>query len=201
MKKRVLLLTLICAVFLAVGCNKKTEEKDISLSINKVKVNSLLIRKDGSIQSSAIETFQKEYYNKEELQQFIEKKIGYYNAKYGEDSVTLHSLEEKDENAILVLNYKSMEDYERLYGIETKHYTMEEAIAADVIPDTMKIVDKDGQASKQEVEENQNCKVVIVNEELDVIVNGTILYYDNGAILNKTTMQSIGDGRSVIVYK
>lgn len=202
MKKWALLLIIIVAMLFVIGCSKKSkQENDTVLSAEDLKVNTLLLKKDGSVQSSIVETFDKEYYNKEELQQFVQQEIDAYNTLYGEDAVKISSLQEKDENVILILDFRSLEDFERLNGTLAKSYTMSEAIAADIIPDSMQIVDQDGVAYKQEIEENQNYKVFVIHDELDVIVNGTILYYENGAILNNTTMQSFKDGSSVIVYK
>lgn len=200
MKKQVMGILLVFSIFLLVGC-KKEEPEGFSLSAGDVQVNTLLIGKDGSVQSSLVEEFDKDYYDKDELKSFIDTEIEKYTKVHGEGSVLVHSLEQKENVVSVVFDYHTMEDYERFNHVEAKYYTMEQAIEADVIPESMMIVDKDGEISKTEVEKKEKYKVIVVNEELDIVVNGTIQYYENAAVLNKTTVQSTGDGTSVIVFK
>lgn len=197
MKKIKLCAILFMCIIVLAGCNKSAA----SLNANEIKVNTLLIRNDGIVQSAIVEDFDKDYYSKTELSDFIDDQITDYNTTVGEDAVEKDSFEVKDGTAKVVFTYGTMKDYEDFNEVEAYYLTSEEAKTNKLVPDTLTDTKEGKSVSKEEALDNEDYKVIIVTEELDVVIEGKVLYYSNGILLNNTTVQSQKDGYTVIVYK
>lgn len=193
-----LLLVIIGLCTALSGCSKK---EDQLLNASEVETNTILVGSDGAVQSAIVEDFDKEYYNQEELEQFIRIRLKKYNASMGADSVAMDSLEVVDGKVRVVFNYKDMGAYSNFNKVDAGLYTMEEAINEHILPDTLTEAKKSKEVAAGDVEKNKKLKVAVIYEPVDVAVNGSIAYYNGGALLNNSTIQATGDGAAVIVYK
>lgn len=119
----------------------------------------------------------------------------------GADSVAMDSLEVVDGKVRVVFNYKDMGAYSDFNKVDAALYTMEEAINEQILPDTLTEAKKSKEVAAGDVEKNKKLKVAVIYEPVDVAVNGSIAYYNGGALLNNSTIQATGDGAAVIVYK
>lgn len=193
--KKTKLLSLLCIIgILLIGCSK---ENSINGDINKVHFNN-----DGTVEAEIVETFDKDYYNISELESFIKDTINEYNGVHGKDSIVMKSLEEKDGKAILALTYKTLDDYNAFSETNVSISTLKNAQNEGISLPDVYISAKDGAyASTEIVLQNEDYKVIVVNEGMVVKVDGKIKYFTNGKLINKTSFQANGEEASVIVYK
>lgn len=197
MKKMKTYIALLLCVFLLMACKKK----DISIVANEVSVNTILIKRDGVVQSAIVEDFQKDYYSQTELAAFVDEHINQFNLTIGEGSVVRDDLEVKDQIARVVFTFADMKKYAEFNEVDAFYLTAEEARANQIIPDILVDRSSGESITKEEVLNDEKLQVVVVNEELDVIVDGRIKYYSNGIILNNTTVQSLDGDYTVVVFK
>jgi asparagine synthetase A len=81
--KRLAFCSVLLLLFLGLtGCSGKEK----SININKISESTLLARTNGEIQVATVEDFDKSYYDLTELQDYIDKKIGFFNKKAGADN-------------------------------------------------------------------------------------------------------------------
>lgn len=90
------------SLLLFAGCGQKADGEDVS---------TVSVEKDGSIISTAVEDFGKEYYNEAELTQEVEGSVADYNAAAGEGSVELKELKFVDGLANMNTKFKDGKSY------------------------------------------------------------------------------------------
>lgn len=195
-KGRVLGLLVICLYILS-GCSGKT----VSLLDSDVQVNTFLFRKDGTIQSSIVEDFGKDYYKVSELKDFVDSKVAEYNKKVNEGAVTVDFLEVEDDTAVVIFTYASLEDYCAFNDAEAKQVTVAEAEEQKLLPKSLTSAKDASSVEKDTVLKKDKYKVLILNEKYNVIVQGTVKYFSGAQLLNNTTVQTKSNETSVVIYK
>jgi hypothetical protein len=198
MKKFILCTALVLMFLLAAGCQKK----DIKLTTDDIKSNSLLVKNDGTVQAGTVEKFDKDYYSEDELKQFINDQIANFNKTNGQDAITMDSLEVKESNAVLILNYSSLNSYNAFNKVDTTLTTTASVRNGEVkLPDVFVSAADGAYASPEAALENDKYKVLILHENTDVFINGSIKYYTTGTLEGKTKLQTGSEDETVIVYK
>lgn len=196
MKKKGLVCFLLTCLFMT-GCSHNPGLKAESLT-----ADTLYIGRDGSIVCGIVEDFDKEYYVKEELESFIEEEIEDYNSQSGKDRIKLSSLAiEEKEQARMVIRYAGIEDYAKVNKTEASLLTFAEAKAQGLLPDTVKNMADGSDTSLRDVEAEDKSKVAIITEEYDVILDGTVLYYQNCAAKSAESVHTSGTETSIIIFK
>lgn len=186
-----------CFILLA-GCNKKNKE----IIIDDVKTNTLLVKNDGTVQAAFVEAFDQDYYNLTELNDYVSQEINKYNSEAGVDAVALGSLEIKDKNVVLLLNYTGLDHYSNFNQIDMVMMNLTDFPNSEVIlPDTFYSAKNKEVVTKDTVMENEKCKVLIVNEGINVLVDGKVKYYSNGQLLDSSELQAASEGQTIIIYK
>ncbi len=198
MKKFLLYTILALCLILSAGCKNKNRV----ITVEDVKNNTVLVKNDGTVQSATVEVFDKNYYNVDELKNFISGQIDKYNQTKGPESIVLDSLNLKDGNAVLVLNYSSLENYKAFNEVEAALTTTTDAKSSDLeLPDVYLSASDGAYASPDVALKNAKYKVLVLNEKTDVIVDGSVKYFANGTLLGKSKFETGSDGQSVIIYK
>ena len=82
------------------GCTKDK----LILNTEDIEADTLLAKSNGAIQAATVEEFNKDYYNLNELEEFVMKEINSYNQASGGENVVLDELELKDGNAVMILS-------------------------------------------------------------------------------------------------
>lgn len=186
----------LCLILLA-GCSKNKE-----IDSKNVESNTFLVKEDGSIEAATVETFDKTYYNLTELDSYVTDKISQYNTQKGTEAIAKKSLELKESDAVLVLTYDSVEDYNSFNGAEAMLLTTTQAKNDGItLPDSFTAVKKGQSVTAGEALENKKYKVLVLKENLDVLLQGTIKYYSGGTLADKHNLQTAEDGSTVIIYK
>lgn len=178
MRKVALIVVSVAMIIVAAGCNKK----EGSLHAKNVHKNIMVLTKDLTVQASSVETFDKDYYDKKELQSFMGKEIAEYNSECGKDKVKLDSLYVKKGMASQVLNYQSIKDYAGFNNIETNLCTMNKALEKKIVGKEDSFLDF--QTDKKVAMEEwsvDGAYVLQINEPYELRINGEILYYKNAS--------------------
>lgn len=193
--------TMILCMGLLSGCSKKTD----------VDTSTVFIEKKGKITSVDVEALDKDYYDEAELESYITDHVNDYTAENG-NTVEMASFTVTDQVAKLQMQYDSYEDYTAFNGIELYDGTVVEAEAAgyDFDTDFISASDEDTKkVSKDDVLADDNNKVVIIKANVDVKVDGTILYVskENTKVTEKNKVSITGEGSAeeaaltYIIYK
>ena len=193
--------TMILCMGLLSGCSKKTD----------VDTSTVFIEKKGKITSVDVEALDKDYYDEAELESYITDHVNDYTSENG-NTVEMASFTVTDQVAKLQMQYDSYEDYTAFNGIELYDGTVVEAEAAgyDFDTDFISASDEDTKkVSKDDVLADDNNKVVIIKANVDVEVDGTVLYVskENTKVTEKNKVSITGEGSAeeaaltYIIYK
>lgn len=198
MKKITLVLLGILFIVVMTGCGKNK----VSITAEDVTTNTIVIKEDNTVQSSIVEDFDKEYYNQEELETFIKDEVTDYNEKNGEDQVKMHSIHVANKKASVVFNYNDIDDYSIFNGISAKLLTTSQALQEDSILTLSEFVEvKSGDTvSRETAFSMEAATVLIIQEPLEIKIDGTILYYSNAEKVDKNVLQANGDNITVVVF-
>lgn len=157
----------------------------------KATESTIYITEKGTVIGADIEDFNEDYYDEEELKNYITESVERYVASNGDDSIELDSFQivssDSGENsAQLYLNYATYIDYAQFKNITLYAGTLSEAQTGGYDFDQVfqKVEDAKlaGSITAQEFEDTQDLKVVVVGEDTLIKVDGTILYVSDGNV-------------------
>lgn len=198
MKKYILSMVLLLLLLGLSGCTKKV----VHLSADdEITVNTLLMKRDGTLQVAIVENFNKQYYNLNELNEFVSKEIKTYSDSVGSGKVTIEDLSVKKNNAVMLLNYAGMEHYSNFNRVAAAYFsTSTENVSLDLPTTYMNtngtIVDK------ETAFKNGKYRVLVVYEPYEVIVDGDVKFVSkNTTILSNNKVKTKEDELNVIIYK
>ena len=151
----------------------------------KAEKSTVYVTKQGTVIGADIEDFNEDYYDEEELKNYITESVDNYVASNGDGSVELKSFQtvSSDENGItaqLYLNYTSYIDYALFNDITFFAGSVQQAQAEGYEFDQKFQSVEDGsltgEAGADDFLSDEELKVVIIGEETNVKIDGTILY-------------------------
>lgn len=195
-------LVFLLAVSLFAGCGGRLN----------VERSTVYVQKKGTVLSADVIQFDKAHYDEAELEEGIKNQVEEYCGEAGE-TVSIESFAVKDGVARLNLKFDTFEDYRDFIQIELYSGNIVKARAEGYDFDAEFFSVSDGEkksVSKEEVLEEDDNKVVIIKANLDVKVDGTILYVsgENTTVSKKDTASITGDEErseeadvTYIVYK
>ena len=149
-----------------------------SLEVNR---NTIYVQKKGNIiGASVVDNFSKDYYDAEELENYVEERVDAYAAQHGDKSAKVDEFSVEENVAKLYIKYAGYEDYAALNEVTLFVGTVPQAMAAGYDFEEEFLAVEDGKlgrsAGKDEVISGAEYKVVILSEKIDVKVDGSILY-------------------------
>lgn len=146
--------------------------------------DTIYVQKKGTIMGANVADFDKEYYNETELSDFITKTVDTYVAKSGDGTIAIEEFAVENGVAHVYLSYAGYEDYADFNGVEFYAGTVLDAKANGYdIPNAFTAV-----TDKETTWDAENNKVVIVGQQAQVQVDGTILFVSsNAAVTGKNT--------------
>ena len=179
----VLVLVIILAIFVFGGCS--TYETDR---------NTVYILNNGKVISNSIESFDENVYSKKELKSYMKEVIDVYNEENG-NVVKQKSLKVKKDEATLVMEYASAEDYEKFEGTEIFVGSVAEALEEGYTfeGDFANVADGKVKIAVSDDFLNGDYKVVIIKANVNVSL-------DEGEIcfVSAQNTESVKDGVVVI---
>lgn len=171
--------------------------------INKMKANTVYIKKDGQVESLSIEDFDKDYYSEDELKQFIDKEVKAQQTERGEGSISLRDFEVKEEKASLKLVYSDSEDYAAFTDttLEQGDYTQSVIEEKEELSDTSLIDANTKKEVEQLPDESEGLKYVIIQdpEEIQILFDGTVMYYSKQVTFIEENLIKIPAGEVCII--
>lgn len=200
MKKHIVsTIVLVCFGVILSGCSK---DKIDSLTKMEVTENTVMLMKDGAMQSSIVEDFDKDYYDKAELETFINDTITEYEKVNGEDTVKLESLKVSNQKATATFSFKTVNDFNSFEDKESNVLTKEEALTDERVMESLTSVDSSEEVATAEAltDKKQTIYVIVATGE-DVRVEGNILYYGNGELKDTNTVKTGSEGYTVVVFE
>lgn len=195
-------LVFLLAVSLFAGCGGR-------LNVDR---STVYVQKKGTIQSADVIALDKDYYDEAELEEGIKNQVEEYCSEAGE-RVFVESFAVKDGVARLGMKFTSYEDYQSLLQIELYSDNIVKAQADGYEFDVPFFAVSDGEktsVSLSDVLSEDDNKVVIIRANVDVKVDGTVLYVsgENTTVTGKDTVSIAGDEErseeaelTYIVYK
>jgi len=187
MKKFLLYAILALCLVLSAGCKKK----DRVITAEEVKNNTVLV-----------EVFDKNYYNLDELINFVTNQINKYNQENGSDSIIMDSLTLNEGNAVMILSYAGLAHYNAFNKVETAFTTTADAKSSKLELPEVYLSAKDGAYASPDVAlKNGKYKVLVFNEKTNVMIDGTIKFFTNGKMNGKSNFETGSEEQSVIIYK
>ncbi len=201
MKKSFAYVLLTIALLGMAGCS--SGKKDSQTIDNQViKENTTILKTNGTIQSVIVESFEKDYYKKNDLNSYIEEAIQNYTKKAGKDTVVLDSLDVQNKVATARISYKNMTDFAAFNSIETELLTKEQALKDERISDTVYSVEKGDTVELETALKDKDYKIVVANlPDENIMTEGKIAYYTNGTMSADNVIKAGSEGVTVMIYE
>lgn len=169
--KKIISISLVCLLItgLLTGCGKSLEaDRD-----------TVYVQKKGTIISAAIADFDKDYYQEEELKNYVDDRIQAYQSTHGQKSIQIEDFSVEEGIAKLFIKYAGYEDYQEFNDVTLFSGTVPQALAAGYKFDTefSEIVDEKVTGSIENTKIMElDAKIIILSEKVDVKVDGTVQY-------------------------
>ena len=209
MKKKVtaLLMALLAVMTVFSGCGKAKFEPETS---------SIYVKKDGTVVSADIESFEGSNYSEDELKAYVEEAVKAYNGAHGAASeayadketslpVAIDSLEVKEGMAYLYLNYAGCGDYldfTGTAGMENGISTLEKTTVAEMSLSGNFQNAKGEDVTLDGVTKNGKYHVVKIEGPVTMQIEGTVKYVSTGVTVDsKNTVTTPAAVVSYIVFK
>ncbi|MBQ8857422.1 MAG: hypothetical protein IJ024_04665 [Lachnospiraceae bacterium] len=193
MKKSLSFGLILAAGLLLTGCGGKFEPTE----------STVYITSKGTVQSAIMESFDKAYYNFEELSGDVEKEVKSYCLDKNEEAITVESLTQEGDQVTLIMNYQTVEDYTAFNEVLLFDGTYAEAVEEGYVPE--ELFDAEGQSVNLDMEELGEYKVVVTEESVCIQISGKIKYTsDNVTIVDKKLARALEAGVShpaFVLYK
>lgn len=195
MKKKITAMILFVTMLLLTACGDA-----VSFENGELSQSTIALSKDGTCKMGIVEDFSKDYYEMEELEEYIDTTVSEFQKQHGEESVTLDYTKKDKDKVHVTLDFKTVEDYAAFNGAEVKLLTWTEAKAAGVLPDKLTAADKSGEKALSEID-GEECLVAVWNGNYQIMVEGSVKYYSNSVLLNDSSVQIGAQGDAVIVFQ
>ena len=205
-KKKIILtfvITLISVVAIGGGIAAfiLTRDNDvIKLDAEDITVNTLVVNDEGTIQSAIVETFDKDYYDVEELEEFVKDDLDSFNEK-NDTKISFVEAKVKKDKVVIVFDYKSIEEYSAYNEVKAYVLDADEADKDERVPSDLNVYDEDGVVPKDRVYENEKLITVVVDADTELVVNGKIKYYSGCEVTAENKVVAKAGERAVVVFK
>jgi hypothetical protein len=192
--KRALSFTLVLAsAILLMGCGQKFEPTE----------STIFVTSKGVVKSAIMESFDKSYYDFDELYKSVEKEVKVYCLDNIEETVTLTSLTEENDSVTLLMDYQTVEDYANFNEVLLFSGTFAQAVAEGSLPDTLH--DVEGITAEIDLEKQGDLKVLVTEESVCIQTSGRIKFVsDNVTVLDKKLAKAMEAGKThpaFVLYK
>ena len=182
----------------------------------KPDTSSIYVKKDGTVVSADIESFEGSNYSEEELTTYVEDAVKLYNSEHGAESaayeekdmelpVEVDSLKVEDGTATLYLNYETCNDYMEFTGtagMENGISQMEKSTVEEMGVEG-DFQNADGEdVALADVQDKGSYHVVKVDGPVTMQVEGKVRYVSKGVTVDsKNTVTTPAGAVSYIVFK
>lgn len=191
MKKILLVLSMVLVLGTLTGCTDYAKKYD---------QNTLVVKSNGTLIEVAVEDFSESSVTPEGLSVYITEQIDQYNDTQDKDMVEKDNLITEDMSEVkLVLKYNNMESYN---DFNLLHCTLDDF--SDVDEKSLKgtFTSVDGKSVKVgKMEGVKKAKVLIISEKMDIVLDGTVLYYNKEVSVKDDVISTTGKGNAIVIFK
>ena len=185
MGKKLDFLLILSMTFLLSGCSQKFEPTE----------STIFVTSKGLVQSAVIESFDKSYYDFDELYKTVENEVKAYCLDKNEEAVTISSLVEENDSVALLMDYQTVEDYVEFNETLLFSGTFSEAAAAGYLPE--ELYDMEGNSVEVDLESLGALNVIVTEESVCLQTSSNIKYVsDNVTILDKKMAKAMEAGKT-----
>ncbi len=201
--KRITYIVIIFLLILgATGCAKKTKY----INANDVTESTLLARANGSLQVASVENFDKQYYDLNELNDFIGKEVDAYNDKAKAENIKVDKIDEKEIDGkkcvVMLLSYAGMKDYSNFNSVLAAYFHGGTKDVSFELPDKLVSAGKGESKPTADIINNSDYRVLVVNEPIHIVVSGKVKFYsENAKKIDGNEVKSAAEGMTVVVFK
>lgn len=162
----------------------------------KAEHNAVKLKKDGSVQAAVIDTLDKSYYSRDELEKTVDDAVTAYNVSQEKAPIVVKKFSGEEDTIELYMDYAAAEDYQKFNNVMFYAGDLQGAYDSKYkFPDTFQKVENGkvtGTVTKSDILSGLNYSVLIYSEEMDVEVPGKILYIsEDAAVTGKKTATNI----------
>lgn len=165
---------------------------------------NLQLDKEGGVTVTYIEEFPSDYYDVTELEAMNAEEVAEYNAKAGEEAVTVVSTTTDGSKITLAMHFADMEDYGNMIGVSVYSGTVSQAQAMGYDLNRTFTDAKTGELLADiNWDDLANKHVVVINEEVTLYPYNKIeMVTDNVKVSEDRRVATItGQEQAVIVFK
>ncbi|MCR5609648.1 MAG: hypothetical protein K6G26_11350 [Lachnospiraceae bacterium] len=205
MKKRYLFTTVTLAAFMLCACG----HEEVGLTKENITTkDEIVFNVGGTIQATMIDEFDKDYYDVDELTEFINKDLETFNSEK-ETTIKLDFAVKKSNKVYTVFDFGGSSDFESYTGAKTEVLDSSAAKKSDLVPDSLEKYGKSKTKKKDKVIKSKYKTAVIdlsgceiYDKDINVTVAGDIEFSSNvKKVDDNTATISSKDKVGVIVYK
>lgn len=180
MKKALVCCTILLSVLHLTGCG----------SDKNVKENTLYVNNNGKVIGALYERLDKNYYNEEELSDWILAEVDSYNKENGKKTLKLRECEVGDGQARVSIRYASIEDYADFNQVVAFEGTIEEAQKEGyTFAGEFKSTADKPVITNKEIDASSEYKVLILEESQQLVMEEKILYVNEVVSVNKDNLK------------
>lgn len=197
MKNRIRLCSLILGAMLLSGC---TNDK-------KAETNTLYLKNNGNIIGAVVEKLDQEYYDPQELEEWIQDEVDAYNHEDGKDKIKIRKNEVEDDQAKVNIIYASVKDYADFNQVTAFQGTVAEAEEAGYeFNGKFKSTADKPSITEMEIKGSKEYKVLILEECQKLQMNKKILYASDNVEVSKGSHKTADiiaekENLAYIIYK
>ena len=178
------------------GCSD--EEKDYAET-------TITVEKKGRVRERIVDTFDKDYYNIEELKSEFSDSVSQYNETIGGEEIRLKSIEMKDSRVYVDLEFTGPSDYENFVGEKLFVGTIADAYDNGYTMDVvLKGVDKGDKIDKIKIMGMSDSSIVIMSEHARIRTFRDIAYVSANVDVidgNEARVLNESDGLAYLILK
>lgn len=179
------------------GCTKE----ELILTADAIDSDTILAKNNGEIQAATVEEFDKDYYNLNELTEFVTAEIDSYNLSSGGANVTMNELQRKDNNVVMIISYSGMKHYAEFNKVIGAYFNGGKTDVAMDLPDTLINVKNGTGENTSVVLQNEELRFLVIDEAADVLVDGKVQFISDNLDVSNNKIHGVNEGRKVIVFK
>ena len=178
------------------GCSD--EEKDYAET-------TITVEKKGRVRERIVDTFDKDYYNIEELKSEFFDSVSQYNETIGGEEIRLKNIEMKDSRVYVDLEFTGPSDYENFVGEKLFVGTIADAYDNGYTMDVvLKGVDKGDKIDKIKIMGMSDSSIVIMSEHARIRTFRDIAYVSANVDVidgNEARVLNESDGLAYLILK
>lgn len=193
MKKALNFGLFLVAGIVLTGCGGKFEPTE----------STMFVTSDGAVRSAIMESFDKAYYDFEELSEDVQKEVKAYCLDLNEEKIVVESLVQEGDMVKLFMNYETVEDYIAFNDVLLFTGTFADAVEAGYKPE--ELYDAEGNSVKLDMEQMGEMKVIVSEESICIQTSGKVQYVsDNVTVVDKKLARAMEAGKAhpaFVLYK